>query len=187
MHWQLETLFKHFTCSAPPCIFFFLFGGGETKVVNCLCCQSVKQFSLYKPCLNKTTKLNAMAFPCYFKVFAQYCIKIPYTSGKSHCIKFHGLLDKFLFTMSLWKKASAAVGLSVLTPREVARGALTCPEFQKMPDPLNRDPVGPVVVKAEVRNTVLYCNFEFKMSNMSTPYITYISLVLGIQYGGRYK
>ena len=58
--------------------------------------------------------------------------------------------------MSLWKKASAVVGLSGLTPREVARGAHTCPEFQKMPDPLNRDPFGLVVVKAEVRNTVLY-------------------------------
>ena len=70
--------------------------------------------------------------------------------------------------MSSWKKASAAVGLSGLTPREVVRGALTCPEFQNMPDPLDRDPFGLVVVKAEVRNTVLYCNFEFKMSNMST-------------------
>ena len=97
-----------------------------------------------------------MAFPCYFKVFAQYCAKIPYTSRESHCIKFHGLVDKFLFTMSSWKKALAAVGLSGLTPREVARGALTCPEFQKMLDPLERDPFGPVVVKAEVRNTVLY-------------------------------
>ena len=95
-------------------------------------------------------------FPCYFKVFAQYCIKIPYTSGESHCIKFRGLVDKFLLTMSLWKKASAVVGLSGLTPREVVRGALTCPEFQKMPDPLDRDPFGLVVVKAEVRNTVLY-------------------------------
>ena len=70
--------------------------------------------------------------------------------------------------MSSWKKASAVVGLTGLTPREVVRGALTCPEFKKMTDPLDRDPFGPVVVKAEVRNIVLYCNFEFKMSNMST-------------------
>ena len=39
--------------------------------------------------------------------------------------------------------------LSGLTPRKVARGALTCPEFQNMLDPLDRDPFGPVVVKAE--------------------------------------
>ena len=58
--------------------------------------------------------------------------------------------------MTSWKKASAAVGLSGLTPREAARGALTCPEFQNMPDPLNKDPFGPVVVKAEVRN-ILQC------------------------------
>ena len=101
-------------------------------------------------------KLNAIAFPCYFKVFAQYCVKIPYTSRKSHCIKFHGLVDKFLSAMSSCKKASAVVGLSGPTSREVVRGALTCPEFQNMLDPLNRDPYGPVVVKAEVRNTVLY-------------------------------
>ena len=76
--------------------------------------------------------------------------------GKAIASSFVVLLINFLFTMSLWKKASATVGLSGLTPREVVRGALTCPVFQKMPDPLNRDPFGPVVVKVEVRNTVLY-------------------------------
>ena len=60
------------------------------------------------------------------------------------------------FKMTSWKKASAAGGLSGLTPREVARGALTCPKFQNMLNPLDRDPFGPVVVKAEVRNTLLY-------------------------------
>ena len=58
--------------------------------------------------------------------------------------------------MMSWKKASAAVGLSGLTPREVVRGALTCPEFQNMLDPLDSDPFGPVVVKAKVRN-ILQC------------------------------
>ena len=82
----------------------------------------------------------------------QFCIKIPYTSGESHCIKFRGLVDNFTLKMTLWKKASAAVGLSGLTPREAARGALTYHEFQNMPDPLDKDPFGPVVVKAEVRN-----------------------------------
>ena len=125
-------------------------------MANYLCCQNVKQFSSYEPCFSKTMKLSSMAFPCYFKVFVQYCIKIPYTSGERYCIKFHGLVDNFLFTMSSWKKTSAVVGLSGLTPREAVRGALTCPEFQKMPDPLERDPFGPVVAKAEVRNTVIY-------------------------------
>ena len=70
--------------------------------------------------------------------------------------------------MTLWKKASAAVGLSGLTPREVAKGALTCPEFQNMPDPLDKDPFGPVVVKAVVRNITVYCGFGLYMSNVST-------------------
>ena len=33
-----------------------------------------------------------------------------------------------------------------------SEGALTCPKFQNMPDPLDKDPFGPVVVKAEVSN-----------------------------------
>ena len=49
-----------------------------------------------------------------------------------------------------WKKASAAVGLAGITPREVARGALTQPEFQLMPDPLDSDPFGQLIVKGEV-------------------------------------
>ena len=49
-----------------------------------------------------------------------------------------------------WKKASAAVGLAGLTPREVARGALTRPEFQLMLDPLDSDPFGKLIVKGEV-------------------------------------
>ena len=127
-------------------------------MANCLCCQCIKQFSSYKPCFRKNMKLTAMAFPCYFKGFVQYCIKIPYTSGESHCIKFCSLLDNLLFTfkMTSWKKASAVVGLSGLTPREAVRGALTCPKFQNMLDLLDRDPFGPVLVKAEVRNTLLY-------------------------------
>ena len=50
----------------------------------------------------------------------------------------------------LWKKVSAAVGLAGLTPREAARGVLTQPEFQLMPDPLNSDPFGKLIVKEEV-------------------------------------
>ena len=119
-------------------------------------CQFVGQFSLCKPCFRKTTKLSAKAFPCHFKGFAQFCVKIPYTSGESHCIKFRGLVDNFALKMMSWKKALAVVGLSCLTPREAARGALTCPEFQNMPDPLDEDLFGPLVVKAEVRNRLLY-------------------------------
>ena len=44
-----------------------------------------------------------------------------------------------------WKKASASVGLAGLTPREAARGALTNPGFQLMPDPF-----GQLIVKGEV-------------------------------------
>ena len=49
-----------------------------------------------------------------------------------------------------WKKASAAVGLAGLTPREAARGALTRPKFQLMPDPLDSDPFGKLIIKGEV-------------------------------------
>ena len=48
------------------------------------------------------------------------------------------------------------MGLSGLTPREAARGALTCPKFQNMPDPLDNNLFGPVVVKADVRNILLW-------------------------------
>ena len=92
--------------------------------------QFVEWFSLYEPFFRKTTKLSAKAFPCYFKGFAQFCVKIPYTSGESHYIKFCGLVDNFTLKMTLWKKASAAVGLSGLTPREVARGHLHAPNFK---------------------------------------------------------
>ena len=46
-----------------------------------------------------------------------------------------------------WKKVSAAVGLARLTPREAARGALTWPEFELMPDHLDSDPFGQLIVK----------------------------------------
>ena len=52
-----------------------------------------------------------------------------------------------------WKKASAAVGLAGLTPREAAREALTRPEFQLMLDPLDSDPFGKLIVKGEVSGT----------------------------------
>ena len=60
-----------------------------------------------------------------------------------------------------WKKASTAVGLAGLTPREVARGALTQPEFQLMPDPLNSDPFGQLVVKGEVSGG--YINYFYSL------------------------
>ena len=53
----------------------------------------------------------------------------------------------------LWKKALAAFGLAGLTPREVVRGVLTQPKFQLMPDPLDSDPFGQLIVKGEVSGT----------------------------------
>ena len=66
-----------------------------------------------------------------------------------------------------WSKESAKVGLSGLTPREAARGALTCPEFQKLPDPLALDPYGWVVKEEDV--STQYCTYLYLciMSNMS--------------------
>ena len=60
-----------------------------------------------------------------------------------------------------WKKALAAVGLAGLTPREVARGALTWPKFQLMPDPLDSDPFGQLVVKGEVSGECI--NYFFSL------------------------
>ena len=53
-----------------------------------------------------------------------------------------------------WRKASAVVGLTGLTPREAARGALTPPEFQLMLDPLDSDPFGKIIIKGEVSTVV---------------------------------
>ena len=60
-----------------------------------------------------------------------------------------------------WKKASAAVGLAGLTPREAARGALTQPKFQLMLDPLDSDPFGQLVVKGEVSGECI--NYFFSL------------------------
>ena len=43
-------------------------------------------------------------------------------------VALYFLLDPKMSQL-LWKKASAAIGLAGLTPREVLRGALTWPEF----------------------------------------------------------
>ena len=56
--------------------------------------------------------------------------------------------------MSSWRKESAKVGLSGLTPGEAAVGALTRPEFQWMPDPL--EPYGPVVKHEDVSTLFMY-------------------------------
>ena len=52
-----------------------------------------------------------------------------------------------------WAKESAAAGLSGLTLREAARGALTLAEFQKMPDPL--EPYGHVVKEEDVSTQLI--------------------------------
>ena len=59
--------------------------------------------------------------------------------GKAISTSFMVVIENSLVknsrTKMSWEKA-AAVGLSGLTPREVAMGALTCAAFQKIPDPL---------------------------------------------------
>ena len=118
-----------------PTFYPFPFFWGRTRVAIFQRHQFIEWLSLYEPFFRRTTKLSAKAFPF-----------------KSHYIKFRGLVDNFTLKMTSWKKTSAAVGLSGLTPREAVRGALTCPKFQNMPDPLDKDLFGPVIVKAEVRN-----------------------------------
>ena len=80
-----------------------------------------------------------------------------------------------------WKKASAAVGLAGLTPREVARGALTWPEFQLMPDPLDSDPFGKLIVKAEVSAVVTnYFYSVFKVEHVR-QILVYNNLLLQVE------
>ena len=50
-----------------------------------------------------------------------------------------------------WAKESAEVGLGGLTPEEAAVGALFSPDFQKMPDPLEKDPIIRVSTKYKVK------------------------------------
>ena len=50
-----------------------------------------------------------------------------------------------------WEKAFVVVGLAGLTPREAAKGALLCEEFQKMPDPF-----GDVIREVKVSTTVYF-------------------------------
>ena len=73
------------------------------------------------------------------------------------------LLYYFIKKMSQlsWKKASAAVGLAGLTPREAVRGALTRPEFQLMLEPLDSDPFGKLIVKGEVSG--VYINYFYSL------------------------
>ena len=73
------------------------------------------------------------------------------------------LLYYFIKKMSQlsWKKASAAVGLAELTPRQAARGVLTRLEFQLMLDPLDSDPFGKLIVKGEVSG--VYINYFYSL------------------------
>ena len=104
-----------------------------------------------------------MTLPLVVGFLCSNVLKSLKQARKAIASSFVVLLIKVLFAQLIkmsWRKESAAVCLSGLTPSKATRGALTCPEFQKIPEPLDRDPFGPVVVKAEVRNTL--CNFEFK-------------------------
>ena len=53
-----------------------------------------------------------------------------------------------------WRNTSAPVGLAGLTPREVARGLLTQPEFQLMPDPVDSDPFEKIIIKGVISTVV---------------------------------
>ena len=81
----------------------------------------------------------------------------------------------------LWKKLSAAVGLAGLTPREAVSGALTWPEFQLMPDPLDSDPFGKLIVKGEVSAVLInYFYSVFKVEHVG-QILVYNNLILQVE------
>ena len=111
-----------------------------------------------------TMKLVNMFSSLVLRVYTHYCANTLEKVGKTIFTSFvvvvytvFLLLYYFIKKMSQlsWKKASAAVGLAGLTPREVVRGVLTQLEFQLMPDPLNLDPFGKLIVKGEVSGVPL--------------------------------
>ena len=61
--------------------------------------------------------------------------------------------------MSSWKKASAAVGLAGLTPREAAKGALMCKDFQNLPDPFSN-----VIMEVKVSILLYYTMYVFELN-----------------------
>ena len=54
-----------------------------------------------------------------------------------------------------WEKASAAVGLAGLTPREAAKGTLLYKDFQKM-----LDPFGDVIREVKVSTAVYFLMYS---------------------------
>ena len=160
VHWQFETFLEHVCHSPPPKIFFLPFRGGQgwqfpiPITVSASCCFLCMSHVSARP-QNLVHRLSYVIL----RVLHSFALKSLLQVGKAIALSFmvlFSIVTVLQFQMTSWKKASVVVGLSGLTPREVVRGALTCPEFQNMPDPPDSDPFGPVVVKAEVRN-ILEC------------------------------
>ena len=78
-------------------------------------------------------------------------------------VSLYFVLDPKMLQLS-WKKASEAVGLAGLTPREMARGALTWLQFQRMLDHLDLDPFGKLIVKGEV--SAVFINYFYSVFNV---------------------
>ena len=93
-----------------------------------------------------------MIFPLVVRFLRSNVLKSIKQVRKAIAASFVVLLIKVLFAKLIKnvmeKEASSSWSFWPYS-REAARGALTCPDFQKMPNLLDRDPFGLVVLKAE--------------------------------------
>ena len=128
LHWQFEPFLKGLCHSAPPFILSLLFGGEQRWQIALTVCP-LSGFLCSSHVSGRPRNLVQWLSPVILRVLHSVALKSLIQEGKA-IFKFRGLVDKFTFKMTLWKKASAVVGLSGLTPREAVRGHLHAPNFK---------------------------------------------------------
>ena len=111
---------------------------------------------LFSPCFSEPWNLP---FHIATKVFLLISVQIPFNKGEKAVSLVQCIcgceFTVINYTVMLWKKASAVVGLAVLTPREAAKGALLCEDFQKM-----LDPFGDVIREVKVSTAVYFLMYS---------------------------
>ena len=96
--------------------------------------------------------------PLILRFLHSIVLKTLRQAGKAIASSFMVLSMKVSFCLQCLhgKKHQQWWTFLALLPRKWQGGHLHALNFKKMPEALDRDPFGPVIVKAEVRNTVLY-------------------------------
>ena len=157
--WQPEAFIKGLGCSPPPCV---RLPGGSPKGANSPSCLFSMLSVLFASFFFTNHEKQCNGFPSFFpRVVCSNAYKHLNKAGKAIPLSF--LVAKEAWwnlkchrSNKQWRWAFLA-----LHWKEAARGALTRPEFQNMPDPL--DPYGPVVKEEDVSTpfTVLTTVFVF--------------------------